>query len=462
MDICTDTRASKRDFLKTSGLAALTAAAGGWLAACGDSAAQSSALWTSTQPAVNATLAGGAVVQGFCAPAFRPVFDAFVENFRTRGEIGASLALTHHGQPVLEAWGGFADALSVVPSTPWQRNTVSLVFSCTKGATALCAHLLAARGLLDLDARVSRYWPEFAANGKQDVTVRMLLDHSAGVPALRTPVAAKGWADWNYMTGLLAAEAPYWEPGSAHGYHALTYGWLVGEVVRRVSGLSPGSFFAREIAQPLGLDFWIGLPESIESRVAPMRPSTEVLPTDAFTVKAVTDPTSLQAMIYNAGDWLAGGAFNTREGHAAEIPAAGGITNAQGLAAMYLPLANGGRSGGVQLLPADATARLAAIQTAGHVDRVLLAGTRIGLGFMGSIDNRVVGPNLSLLFGLGAFGHSGFGGSFGFADPQAQLSFGYTMNRMGAGAALNDRGQSLVDAAYQALGYTSNKYGFWL
>lgn len=454
---------TKRDFLKAGGVAMLSAAAGGLLSACSDSAAQSASIWSSSiQPAVSATTANGALVQGFCAPAFRPVFDTFVENFSARGEIGGSVALTHKGVPVLEAWGGFSDALSAKPSTPWQRNTVSLVFSCTKGATALCAHILAARGMLDLDAPVAKYWPEFAANGKQAITVRMLLDHSAGLPALRTPVAAKGWADWTYMTGLLAAETPFWEPGSAHGYHALTYGWLVGEVVRRVSGVSLGTYFAREVATPLGLDFWIGLPASVEPRVAPMLPSTEVLPTDAFTVKAVTDPASLQALIYNAGDWLAGGGFNSAPGHLAEIPAAGGITNAQGLAAMYLPLANGGKSGALQLLPPDYTARLSAIQTAGHVDRVLLAGTRIGLGFMGSIDNRVVGPNLSLLVGLGAFGHSGFGGSFGFADPQASLSFGYSMNRMGPGAALNERGQKLVDSTYLALGHTSSKYGFWI
>lgn len=454
---------SRRDFLRTGSAAALTAGAGGLLTACGNSAAQSSAFWDNhANPAVSATLPNGAIVNGYCAPAFRPVFDTFVENFSQRKEIGASVALTLKGLPVLEAWGGFTDSGAVTPSRAWQRNTVSLVFSCTKGATALCAHLLAARGLLDLNAPVAKYWPEFAANGKQAVTVRMLLDHSAGLPVLRTLIPAKGWADWGYMTAQLAAQAPFWTPGSAHGYHALTFGWLVGEVVRRVSGMSLGAFFAREVAAPLGLDFWIGLPAEVEARVSPLLQATEVLATDPFTIAALSNPTSLQAFIFNVGDWLTPQIFNTADGHRAEIPAANGISNAQGLAAMYAVLANGGVGQSTRLLPADYTALVGNIQSASHVDRVLLAGTRIGLGYMGSLDNRQVGPDLSCLMGVRAFGHPGFGGSLGFADPQSDLSFGYTMNRMGAGVGLNERGQKLVDSTYQVLGYGSNKYGFWI
>jgi CubicO group peptidase (beta-lactamase class C family) len=173
------------------------------------------------------------------------------------------------GKTVVDLWGGAADAKS---AAPWTKDTVSIVFSCTKGATALCAHMLASRGKLDLDAPVTGLWPEFGQNGKERVTTRMMLDHSAGVPALRDKVKGTGPYEWDYMTGRLAAEAPFWEPGTRNGYHGLTFGWTVGEMVRRASGKSLGTFFQDEVAKPLGLDFWIGLPEAIEPRVAPMQP----------------------------------------------------------------------------------------------------------------------------------------------------------------------------------------------
>jgi CubicO group peptidase (beta-lactamase class C family) len=184
---------------------------------------------------------------GYCAAAFRPVFDAFVANFQNRNEIGASIAVTVKGSPVLEAWGGYADALSAAPSVPWNRDTVSLVFSCTKGATALCAHILAANGQLDLDKPVVYYWPEFGANGKSAITVRMLMQHASGVAAIpfSSPVPPGGCTDWNLMTSFIAAQSPWWTPGTASGYHALTFGWLVGEVVRRAWGLVVPTAFIR-------------------------------------------------------------------------------------------------------------------------------------------------------------------------------------------------------------------------
>lgn len=451
---------TRRKFLATGNALAVIAGAG-ILNGCGSAEAQTVSFWDS-QPnaAVNAALPNGATVQGFAAPAFRPVFDEFVRNFSERSEIGASVALTHKGVPVLEAWGGFADTLAPRPSQPWKRDTVAAVFSSTKGATAMCAHLLVARGQLDLDAPVTRYWPEFGANGKQGTTVRMLLDHTAGVPVLRDLVPAKGWADWTYMTGRLAAEAPFWEPGAEHGYHAVMFGWLVGEVVRRVSGVSLGTYFAREIAGPLGLDFHIGTPASVDARFSPLMFNTDA-PTDKFTQKAIADPTSIQALVFNVGDMTPN--INTREVLQVELPHGNGVTNAQGLAAMYAVMANGGTSQGVSLLPADYVPRMGHVQAASHIDRVLLIQTRMGLGYWNSIDNRKQpGENLSFIIGRDAFGHPGFGGSFGFADPQASLSMGYVMNRMGASLALNPRGQSLVDATYKALGYSSNKHGFWL
>ena len=465
----TEARTSRRDFLSIGGAALLGSAAASALSACGGASAASSAFWSTPNAAVTATAPNGAVINGFVTPAFQPVFDAFVANFRTRGEIGSSIALTHQGQPVLEAWGGFADALSAAPVMPWNRDTVSLIFSCTKGATALCAHILAARGQLDLNKPVAFYWPEFAANGKSHITVRMLMQHASGVAAIpfTLPVPPGGWADWNLMTSLIAASPPWWEPGTAHGYHALTFGWLVGEVVRRVSGQSLGTFFQNQVAVPLGMDFWIGMPSAQIPRVAPMLANTESLPVEPFLDKMV-DPSSLQAAVFfNLGGWLGAPpatppAYNTPQSLQAEIPAAGGVTNARGLATMYGALANGGALGGTRLLPEDYAAQLGLIHSASPIDRTVLVGTRFGLGYHGTIDNRPTGPGLSVIMGPQAFGHAGFGGSLGFADPQAKLSFGYTMNKMGPGTGVNDRGQSLIDATYKVLGAASNRWGAWV
>jgi CubicO group peptidase (beta-lactamase class C family) len=207
------------------------------------------------------------MTEGTCKPGFERVAEAFQKNFDTKGEVGASVCLAVGGETVVDLWGGTADQKT---GAPWKKDTVSIVFSCTKGATAICAHVLASRGKLDLDAPVAELWPEFAHNGKERATTRMMLDHSVGVPALRAKVKDSGPYEWDYMTGLLAEEAPFWEPGTRNGYHGFTFGWTVGELVRRAAGVSLGTFFQNEIAKPLGLDFWIGLPEEIEPRVAPI------------------------------------------------------------------------------------------------------------------------------------------------------------------------------------------------
>jgi CubicO group peptidase (beta-lactamase class C family) len=464
-----EARTTRREFLSLGGAAVLGCSA--LSTACTEAAAASNSMWTNSHhPAVSAAAGNGAVISGYCAPAFRSVFDAFVANFNERNEIGASVGVTLKGAPVLEAWGGYSDTLSATPSVPWTRDTVSLAFSCTKGATALCAHTLIARGLLDLDKPVAFYWPEFAANGKSAITVRMVMQHAAGLAAIpfSTPVPDGAWADWNTMTSLIASIAPWWEPGTAHGYHAMTFGWLVGELVRRVSSVSIGQYFADNIATPLGLDFWIGTPTDVLPRVSPMMPATEVLANDPFTAKIFSDPASMQsAVFFNIGGWFGlppstPPAYNSTASLQAQIPAAGGVTNGRGLATLYAALANGGQLGSVRLLPSDYAAAVGAVHSAGLIDRTVLIATRFGQGFHGSTDNRIIGPGESALMGLTAFGHAGFGGSIGLADPQAQLSFGYTMNRMGPGAGLNDRGQSLVDAVYKALGYSTNAHGFWV
>ncbi len=371
------------------------------------------------------------------------VVDTFVRNFVERSEVGASLCVVHDGTTVIDVWGGAAD---VDGGRPWEVDTVSVVHSCTKGATALCLHVLAARGLVDVEAPVADYWPEFARNGKERATVRMMLDHSVGVPVLRDQVKPGELYDWDRMIGRLEAEAPFWEPGTRNGYHMINFGWTVGEIVRRVSGRSLGAFFRDEIATPLGIDFWIGLPEEIEPRVAPMIPyvRSKGEPLSRFVLDVVSEPGSVPALALAN---LMSMGMNSRSAHAAEIGGGGGITNARGLAGMYRPLAAGG--GG--LVDAETLRRMRTVSVATNDDATLRIATRFGLGFMVSMDNRAKVEKDSVLLGEHAFGHVGAGGSIGFADPAHTLSFGYSMNRMGPGLLLNERGQSLADAAYAVL-----------
>ncbi len=418
---------------------------------------------------IKESVGDGLAIEGHVASGFEPVAQQFMENFRSRGELGGAVCVTVDGTTKVDLWGGVADGKS---GRAWDRDTVSTVFSCTKGATALCAHVLASRGQLDIDAPVTEVWPEFAQQGKERVTTRMMLDHSSAVPALREAVKPDGPYDWTYMTERLAAEVPFWEPGTRNGYHGFTFGWTVGEMVRRVSGKSLGTFFRDEIAKPLGLDFWIGLPEEIEPRVAPIVPYVYAASEakTPFMTALAKEPKSIPSLFYfNNGRWRTGGA-NSREGHAAEIGAANGITNARGLAGMYAPLANGGALGGVTLVDATTLARMGEVSMATHFDATLYIPTRFALGFMKSMDNRKrsIAATLwgedcdSAILGPQAFGHVGAGGSLGFADPACGLSFGYSMSKMGPGLLLNARGQSLVDATYRALGYRSKDAGIWL
>ena len=292
---------------------------------------------------------GGASIGGSVAPGFEPVAAAFRANFAERGEVGASLCVTRRGQTVVDLWGGLAD-----PSTgrAWSRDTISIVFSCTKAATALCAHMLAEQGRLDLHAPVSRLWPEFAQNGKQDTTTAMMLAHTSPVPHLREPVAPGGYADWDYMAGRVAAEPAWWAPGTRQGYHGVTFAWTVGAMVRLAAGEPLGAYFARSVAGPLGLDFHVGLPEGEEHRVAPMIAAdpSEANLQSRFLADVMGDPGSLPHLfLMNNGR----ADVNSRAIHAAEIGSANGITNARGLAGLYAPLAQGG--GGLLRPPPPST-----------------------------------------------------------------------------------------------------------
>ncbi|MBB4710700.1 CubicO group peptidase (beta-lactamase class C family) [Streptomyces luteogriseus] len=381
-------------------------------------------------------------VHGHCDPRFTAVRKAFEENFRERGELGAAVAVTVGGETVVDLWGGWADAAR---SRPWERDTLVNVWSTTKGPVALCAHILADRGLLDLDAPVAAYWPEFAAAGKEKVLVRHLLSHRAGLAGLREPHSLEQLFDWELTTQRLAATEPWWEPGTRSGYHALTYGHLVGEVVRRVSGLRPGAFLAREVTGPLGIDFHIGLPERDYGRAAELVQPAVTASSEQAAVFARLAPAAIAALTNPAVS--AAGAC-TPGWRAAEIPAANGHGTARAVAALYGVFAGRGAYGGHRVLSPEAAERVREGQ-GGCRDLVLGAGfeheTEVGLGLWLSGPDGSYGPNPR------AFGHDGFGGSCGLADPEAGVSLGYVMNRMGPHIANDPRNTTLVDALYGAL-----------
>lgn len=399
------------------------------------------------------------LVEGACDARFAGVRDAFVENFEARGEVGASVAITVEGRTVVDLWGG----RRVEDGPAWERDTIGIVFSCTKGASALCAHMAADRGQLDLDAPVTRYWPEFGQAGKDGALVSMMLDHSVGLPSVREKLKEGAFYDYDYMVGMLERETPFWKPGTRNGYHGITSAWTVGEMVRRSTGKRMGLFLRDEVTGPLGVDFWMGLPEEHEPRVAPMIPAP--LDDQALAsriARAIADDPQGPSALFMTN--MGGFSANARAARAAEIGSATGVSNGRGLAGLYAPLANGGALNGVRLVGTDTLARMGRVSVATHEDATLMIPTRFSLGYMKSMDNRALDNTLgcSAILSEAAFGHVGAGGSIGFADPDCSMSFGYTMNRMGQGILLNDRGQSLVDAAYLAVGYRTNAGGAWV
>ncbi|MEX2208676.1 MAG: serine hydrolase domain-containing protein [Myxococcota bacterium] len=380
-------------------------------------------------------------VEGENASRFARVRAAFEKNFAT-GEVGAALAVTLDGELVVDLWGGHRDAAR---SKPWQRDTIVNVYSTTKGMTAICANRLAERGVLDLDAPVVRYWPEFAQAGKSEIPVRWLLSHRAGLAALREPVPPGAQYDWKNMTEALASERPWWDPGTSHGYHALTYGYLVGEVLRRVDGRTLGGYFREELAAPLGLDFWIGTGPELDARVADMIPAPPSPPgvPNPFAA-AAQNPTSLVGRAF-ANPVVEAGAVNTRAWRGAEIPAANGHGTARGLARIYGALAREGELDGVQVLSPAQIALANSEQSFGRDEVLAPLHTRFGLGFFMTQPMIPFGPNPR------AFGHPGAGGSIAFADPDARLGIAYVMNQMQIGLAGDARGFGLIAEVYEAL-----------
>ncbi|MBY8345474.1 beta-lactamase family protein [Streptomyces spinosirectus] len=383
-------------------------------------------------------------VNGAVAEGFEPVREAFARNFETLGERGAAVAVHRDGHKVVDLWGGTKD---VDGDRPWEHGTAQVVRSATKGVAAAVLLLLHQRGELDLDAPVGEYWPEFKAAGKERTRVWHLLAHRAGVPVLDRPLTPAQAADPALGAEAVAAQAPVWEPGTDHGYHAQTYSWLTGELVRRVTGRGMGEWIADEIAGPAGADLWLGLPEAETSRVgltgrieSPADPPGLRTRPKRAVAEAYADPDSLTCRAFAAITPFPD--ENDPAYRAAVLPASNGIATAEGLARFYGSLI-GEVDGGRRLFTPE-TAELARAERSAGPDRVLVVGTRFGLGYM------LHGPASPMLSPT-SFGHPGRGGSLGFADPASGISFGYVTNGFRTSVTADPRAQALVRALRGAL-----------
>jgi CubicO group peptidase (beta-lactamase class C family) len=371
-------------------------------------------------------------------PGFGPVADVFAQNFALRGEVGAAFCLYHDGRCVVDIRGGVRGNGGA--EAAYDQDTIQVVFSCTKGITALAAHMLVQRGLLDLDAPVTRYWPEYGAAGKQATRIGSLLSHRAGLPVCMAPLTRAQACDGRTVAAALARQPACWEPGAAHGYHAVTFGFLVGELIRRACGRSVGRFVAEEIAAPLGLDTWIGLPHGQQHRLAQILPPA-----------APADP-ELRSQLHRLGPGTPGGraltlngtlpispapvAYNDPAVLAAELPSSNGVSSARSLARLYA--ATIGQVDGIQLLSAQTRGTATRPQSTG-LDRVLGVQTRFGYGFMlPSAEMPMLSP--------ASFGHAGAGGSIALADPDLNAGLAYTTNQMGPHLLADPRATALMAA----------------
>ncbi|MFF7330850.1 serine hydrolase [Streptomyces sp. NPDC008150] len=393
----------------------------------------------------------GAAVNGTVAEGFEAVREAFARNFTARGERGAAVTVYRHGRRVVDLWGGTRD---VDGTAPWEPGTAQVVRSATKGVGAAVVLLLHQRGELDLDAPVTEWWPRYGAAGKEHTLVRHLLAHRAGVPVLDRPLTPAEAMDPAVGAAAVAAQAPVWEPGTDHGYHAHTYGWLTGELVRRVTGVSLGTCVARDVAGPADARLWVGLPAAEAARagrVGPVEPPADpaggglrMRPKRAVSA-AYADAGSLTRRAFGAITPAAD--ENDPAYRAAELPAANGIATADGLARFYASLI-GELDGGRRLFTPH-TVELARGEQSSGADRVLMVHTLFGLGYM------LHGP-ASPLLAPGSFGHPGRGGSLGFADPESGIAFGYVTNGFRKTVTADPRAQSLIRALRTALATPAN------
>ncbi|MET9380071.1 serine hydrolase domain-containing protein [Streptomyces sp. NPDC002928] len=378
-------------------------------------------------------------VNGTVAEGFEPVREAFVRNFEVLGDRGAAVAVYRDGHQVVDLWGGTKD---VDGTAPWERGTAQIVRSATKGVAAAVLLLLHQRGELDLDAPVGTYWPEYKAAGKERTFVRDLLAHRAGVPVLDRPLSPAEAADPDLGAAAAAAQAPVWEPGTEHGYHAQTYSWLTGELVRRVTGRPVGEWVAAELAGPTGADLWLGLPQTETGRVGRVGPVEPPAAAGGLRTRpkrsvadAYADPESLTRRAFAAITPLPD--ENDPAYRAAALPASNGIASADGLARFYASLI-GEVDGGTRLFTPE-TVELARGERSAGADRVLVVNTRFGLGYM-------LHGAASPLLSPGSFGHPGRGGALGFADPESGIAFGYVTNGFRKSVTADPRAQALVRA----------------
>ena len=378
-------------------------------------------------------------ISGTCGTKFGAVKDAFAANFAKNGDVGASAAVVMNGELVVDIWGGHQD---VAKTKPWQRDTIINVFSTTKTMSCLALLVCVSRGLVDVDEPVEKYWPEFGANGKGNVLVRHLLSHTAGLPGWEKRLEGTDLYDWDYVTNLLAEQSTWWEPGWKSGYHGISQGNLVGEVVRRVDGRSVGKFFADEIAKPLGADFHIGTPAECDARVALVIPAPPLQYGSGDGAKA---PARDSIPYRAANPRLAAEQSWEIAWRRAEIPAAGGHGNARSVALAQAAVSHGGQLRGAKLLSKPTIDRIFDVQAAGR-DLVLGIGVTFGVGYGLNSPRNPISPNARVCY------WGGWGGSLVVNDVDAGFTMAYVMNRMGEGTVGDDRAHTILRAIYQSLG----------
>jgi CubicO group peptidase (beta-lactamase class C family) len=377
------------------------------------------------------------MTQGTVAPGLEAVRDAFAANFERTGdyaEVGAALCVYRGGEKIIDLWGGHADRAR---TRPWTPDTLVNVWSTTKAATAVAVARCVDAGLIAYDQPVAEVWPEFAAAGKGAVTIAQVMSHTSGLPGFVAPTTLDEFYDWDLVTSRLAAQAPVFEPGTMSSYHAATYGFLAGEIVRRASGRTVGTLLREDVFEPLGADVHIGLPASEDGRVA------ELLAADNPVVVPLEQlPLPVQLGLSNPAQDPA--RVNTRAWRAAELPALNGHASARGVARLFAALAEGGSLDGIRILSPASLAQMTAIVT-DQDDLLFGANPQWGMGVLHNLIG-IYGPNPR------TFGHSGWGGSYGCADPDAHVAIGYVMNHMGPDLMGDPRGKALADAVSAALG----------